>query len=605
MSRLLVLPARSPGGATPVSLIVGLAIAFVSVCCILASATPRHASDLAAAQGRSPLLLKDEPSLQAKVTFEATNLPMANALRELSKAYKVDLRAAPTVRDQRVTLHVDKQPLYHIMGRIAGVLSHSPSAPRGYHWEKLETSLSARPGFRLWRDARSLQEEQEELDYPRRKSAELVREFRRLVRMSAEERKGYKGSLPGYFLTHEDLQDYRDALSGMSDADVETLVSEGSVPLDKAAFADQIAAFDRQLQAQNQNGIAVLREQAISEGRPDPFPNGALKQTAPPPAIIFEVLDNGGEHPTKSTAFGLRFEGANLAGNGPSAHTYDVIDPYLFAGSPMLDTKGVDAPVIDLTPLLTAADITPEQRGDLGFTLQTMAKTAKVNLYQEAFYKTVGYGSRSSGLQMLKGTLTQLLNAICKVWGYQVRKVGDDYVLWSTTWAQDRAMDIPESLLANWRARYEKQGGFTLNDRLEMAARLSWAQLFVTLTMAIEESGRWNSQSEAEAYRFLGRFTPDERTAIERGGLTVAAMDIHHQQFIVGRAAGKLKDLRSEQVGRLNLTLTRDKETRLSEGKSYDRAWLRLKTEDGATLWQYTLISTTLKPPAQIKRKPD
>ena len=203
-------------------------------------------------------------------------------------------------------------------------------------------------------------------------------------------------------------------------------------------------------------------------------------------------------------------------------HPY--LDPYQFANTPLPESKEEIGPIIDLTPLLTGEAITPEQRGDIGFTLQALAKTAKVDVYEEAFFKTAYWGSRSGGLRRLKGTLPQLLNAICIEWGYQFKRAGDDYVLWSNTWAFDRAWDIPEPLLAKWRTRGEKQNGYTLDDRIEMASLLTWPQICLTLSMAIEKTGPWNTKREVEVYRFIGRVhrqtPPKEHDALDARGLS-------------------------------------------------------------------------------------
>jgi len=557
-----------------------------------------------AAQNGSSLLLKDDPSLKESVNVEVTNMPVGDMLIGLSQKSKVDFSADSPIRNQRVTLHLDKQPLHHIMGRLAGLLCHSPLSPRGYHWEKLKRGDAARPGYRLWRDSKSLREEQDALDYPRRKAAQLLRDFRNLSRMSAEQRKAYRGDLHPDYLTQEDLQPFRDALSGLSDTDVETLIAEGSVPLDTVRFADRIAAYNQTWHDQE----LLHRERAISSGAQDPYPNGVPDRPPTPPAMTYHVDDNDGQRPERSTLYGLFLEGAKVLDlpPGQSGSMHSGFNPYQFAGTPLAESKEQTGPILDLTPLLTGVEVTPEQRGDIGFTLQALAKAAKINVYEEAFYMTVQNGARSKGLQRLKGTLPQLLNVICKEWGYQVKKAGDDYVMWSNTWAQDRTRDIPEPLLAKWRTRGEKQAGYTLDDRIEMASLLNWPQICLTLRMAIEKTGPWYTKREADVLRFIGRFSPAERTMLEQEGLPFAAMDAWHQQALAGELLNGpqgARNLSAVQVERSHLNLTNSKDSVPYGYKPLDNgAFLQIKTESGASLWHYALAATAVKVGTQKSR---
>ena len=214
-------------------------------------------------------------------------------------------------------------------------------------------------------------------------------------------------------------------------------------------------------------------------------------------------------------------------------------------------------------------------------------------MYEEAFYKTVYWGARSKGLQRLKGTLPQLLNAICQEWGYHVKKAGDDYVLWSKTWAQDRARDIPESLLAQWRKRGERQAGYTLDDRIEMASSLTWPQLRLTLPMAIEKAGPWETKRDADILRFIGRLSPAERRMLENNGLAFTAMDDWHQQTLLGELLSRTGSLRVEQAKRSYLILTYDKNrASINDTVLAKRCFLEVKSESGSSLWQCALLST-------------
>ena len=122
------------------------------------------------ASAKPPSLLRDNPLLQEKVTLETTDRPLGDVLAQLPATFKVDLTTSAKIADQRVTLRLADQPLFRLMDRLPRLLSHSPGAPHGYYWEKVGRPAKARPAFNLWRDLRSVQDEECELDYPRREA---------------------------------------------------------------------------------------------------------------------------------------------------------------------------------------------------------------------------------------------------------------------------------------------------------------------------------------------------------------------------------------------------------------------------------------------------
>ncbi|MBM3459483.1 MAG: hypothetical protein FJX77_13260, partial [Armatimonadetes bacterium] len=101
------------------------------------------------------------------------------------------------------------------------------------------------------------------------------------------------------------------------------------------------------------------------------------------------------------------------------------------AGNPSLlgeDLHQQGERILDLRDQLAIPDVTPEQRGDVGFTARALARASGANLYVEQFYKPAGltnrFLGRSRGIPQLRGTLRQLLAAIGSEWDYRVEKVG-------------------------------------------------------------------------------------------------------------------------------------------------------------------------------------
>jgi hypothetical protein len=190
--------------------------------------------------------LRDDPALQEKITFEATDLPLGELLSSLSRRLTVDLRTTHPLDDQRISLRIHALPVYQLMARLPELLSHTPFAPHGYYWERLAPISGTRPGYRLWRDSRSLLEEREALDFPRTKAALLLRELRKAARMTPEQLAAYKTDLPGDYTTDPDFQPFRDALKGLSDPQMDALARGNAVPIDPTLFPDQVAAFNKQ-----------------------------------------------------------------------------------------------------------------------------------------------------------------------------------------------------------------------------------------------------------------------------------------------------------------------------------------------------------------------
>jgi len=468
-----------------------------------------------------PTLLRGDPLLQQKVTLEATDRPLGDVLKDLSLTLKVDLTASSQIADQRVTLRLTDQPVYLLMNRLPQLLSHAPGKPRGYYWERLARPAKARPAFNLWRDLRSVQDEEHERDYPRREAARMLRDMRDVIPLNFQERQKFKSDYPparypsGPPGTVSPLEL---ALQGLSDAQIEALVDGQRMPLDPARFAGAVADGKKQQRDQWKRD----QEVAALDGRPDPFPHGFPEQPDVPLVLSVRRADED-DDTFKPTQYRTRMEGVE-----EGAGVIDVYDTNTDRDPNMVPllAAGLKEPVFDLTPLPRDKSVTPAQRGDVGFALQALAKAAHVNVYQEDFFKegaTAKYDT--PGPTPLKGTLPQLIAAVCREWNLHAEKAGDDYLLWSRTWALDRAADIPDRLLAPWRARFQKQGGLTLADDVEIASALTWPQVNLTLNLVLPASGPWDQKKEYNALRLIGLLSSAECSAASSAdGLPLAGL---------------------------------------------------------------------------------
>ena len=559
-------------------------------------AGPPPVSPKTVSRGSSAFSLKAEEALQKPVSLEATDLPLGDLLKDLSRKANVSLTGMAKIEDQRVTLHLTTQPLHQVMSRLCGLLSHSPETPHGYFWAKESRDGDSRPRYRLLRDLRSLADEQNALDIPRRKAIVLLRDWRNLSRMSPEKRKHYKSDLTQDYLEDPDMKPFQDAITNASDDQIDTLVKSGSLPLDPGRFASEIAHFNQIWH----DALIQQRQRILKNNGPDPYPEGVPAAPPEPPTVTFHVDDYGGEHPERAAFFGLALHGIQtLDMPGISGSMHVTFSPLRKLRPPFPKIAVPGETIIDLSPFLTSPEVTPEQRGDVGFTVQALAKAGGLSLYQEEFYKSVYWGGRSNGLKIMKGTVPQLLNEICAEWDYDAKKVGDDYFLWSNTWAQDRAYDVPERLLADWRLRFQKQnGGYTLNDRVEIATALTWPQIFITLSMLLPEAGTWNGQREAEILRFIGGFTASERSIMAGQGLPLAAMSPVQQMALLDELRDKIASASQARILHARLFLKPDL---IFQAEGMKRETLQVKSEEDQTLWETQLLFSA----ASVKNKTD
>ncbi|MBV9848130.1 MAG: hypothetical protein JO250_00440 [Armatimonadetes bacterium] len=525
-----------------------------------AVALPARQAATESAAAPPPQLLRDIPALQQKITVEATDRPLGDVLARLSPTLKVDLTARREAADQRVTLHLTDQPVYSLMDRLVILLSHDPDRPHGYHWGPLDRPAGARPVFQLWRDSASEAEERDALDYPRREAAVLLRDLRNMAGMTPQERAQYKGEEPHGWDDNADKV-YVKAFKSLSDAQIDALLDGEAVPLDPALFAADLAA----LRQQKRDSMKHEQELAALTHTADPYPNGIPEPPPPaaPPTLTVTRRDQDDDERLPE-AFGQYLISINLDG---AASEHIVLDTYDTNTNPdprsLWPTEAAKAsgPVVDLTPLLTARTVTTEQRRDVGFTLQALAQAAHITLYQEDFLRRSSQVEQSDppqyGLQTLKGPLPTLIAAICAHWNYQAQKVGDDYLFWSRTWAQDRAVDVPERLLAEWRRKMEKQGALTLDDYAEVAAALTWPQIRLTFNTAIPGTSFATMVPRTyHALRVVGLLSPAEHAAaFSDAGLPLAAMPPWEQEAFAGTFQKELSDVSGDQLDQAILTV--------------------------------------------------
>ena len=465
-------------------------------------------------------LLSDNPLLQMPVTVDAVEQPLGSVLAALSPTLKLDLTAEQNVADQRVTLHVAGQPVYVLMQQLVLLLSHNAEHPYGYHWGALERSEGERPDYQLWRDTASLTQEEEARDYPRRELGVFLHDLRHIAQLPPRELPSYQGDYPYKNPDPDDA--FNKAFRGLTDDQIDALVNGEVVPLDPLFFAEDIAAFKQ-----------------------DPNP-GFFYGNGPAIRVIPTDKENDRDAPEEIGSFNVHLDG--IRGDDIVLDTYDTTksrDPgRLFIALPT-DVS----PRVDLSPYLAAKTVTPQQKSDLGFTLQALAKAARLNIYEESFLRTSTLdGGPHPGLDALQGSVPRLVAEICAVWNYHAEPIPGGYLFWSRTWAQDRARDVPERLIAPWQRRLKKNGVLSFYDRAEIASSLTWPQVALTVDPALFPSG----SDGVDAYRELnlfGSLTPSEQTqALSPDGLALSEMSARGQAALASDFQKRLVSVPGDQL---------------------------------------------------------
>jgi len=142
--------------------------------------------------------------------------------------------------------------------------------------------------------------------------------------------------------------------------------------------------------------------------------------------------------------------------------------------------------------------------GSFAAALDLLAQRSHLRIFAEVFLKD------KRPLRFTRGKPEFLLSHICRDYGCDWRKVGDDYIVWSKSWAQDRAADVPAEILNHWRQAREKQGRFELDDLVEMT-ELSDAKL-VTLGRVLGINGPF-AYFNRDALRILSTIPRQARMA--------------------------------------------------------------------------------------------
>jgi hypothetical protein len=472
---------------------------------------PQHSQDTVQ---RIPITALDAiPALNRRVTLNFPQAPLRQALAELSHQTGIVFRCADeTIAEQRVSLFFTDEPLHVVMTRLLTLLSHHVSKPACFQWEQETDTRTSASNFVLRRRQGYAATVRDALAKPAKDAVSQLKKWR-----------DSESDVPELI-----------ALRGLSDEQLATLIQgkQFVVPVTDVLFKAVRSGYDNAV-------IAASKDDRLK--KPGEFNFTAKEMTV---GLCTATGDNGlspnmpiymlsvvpGRIPEGLPSFG------GLWLNGDGLHN-DLRELLL----PETTEKGGDEPIIDLNPALSASEVTEEDRHSLSFILSTLSKTAKISLYCEAFLKGDRNGLKPAGLILTRGTLPQLLNGICRQWGYNICKDGDDYILWSRTWAFDKQADISDRQLTALKRKWcDRNGPLQDSELVALAQTFTYEQMYHTLPFALPDLD-FEAVRNLRAYqslKIIGFLSPTEReSALAEGGVAVNMLSPELQAWLSEQVA--------------------------------------------------------------------
>jgi hypothetical protein len=524
--------------------------------------------------------LASEPLLQKSVSSQVVHLPLYDVFKQLSDKLPVELRVDDAhLRDQRITLAVHNQPCHILMARLVVLLSHAdPVLQHQYSWIKVIRSES-HAQYILMRVKEARIAEERELAKPLKEAKENLQSLRDLADNPQSEVS--KDATPFIRQVQNTIakNPQAQALRGLSNSELDRLMNGESIFISAGPLEPSLhAAYDASVQ--------MFKER----GDPRVFPDFQM-----PKEEFYTIQINSDwndDKPNSPLLFMLSLTPGRSISH--SIGGYHISNYYYAMKDGLLPETGKDEPVYDLTPILDDPVVTNEQRGDMGFVLDALAGETGIEIYQEFFYKgNPNLGGTSPGLRRKKGTRNQLINEICRTWGYQVQKVGDSYLFWSRVWAQDRQNDIPEKKLDEVRRTIKRAGGMTEAVTMELASKLTWGQFKATLPIAIPEA-----KTEITKYQFLsmhiiGLLTPQQRQIARDQGVVISQLPGEAQRTILNdlNISRMVSMLQPNLYGKLSSNdllrcQVRLRTTRADDPNApVDMRYLTIVSPDGKVIW--------------------
>jgi hypothetical protein len=517
--------------------------------------------------------------IDARLVREVTCAFKASALSDLCEKLRadtvIDLRAGPSVADEKVTLFCEKMPLREVMRQL--------SRPFGYTW--LRSGRTGEYRYELVQDLKS-QLLEEELRNRDRNAALLMLQketdrYRPYLQLSPDEALARAKRTPGeekrllelygghgwglvqlYFrLTIRELAQlragetvqYSEALRP-GEPPRASYLTGNTLPPDLARGVLQSMREIRLVPGED--GVYAMEGADSPKGQP----LTALPEVA---ALIHLQLmqSEAGQFALDGTPGGfvprkpgdkvtrwsfLPGSDAVAVGQSPSAKV----------DSPMLDPRLARDPALrgrlTVTPELSVKAVPSTAASQNGETSTRAEPRATIADVLEALHHTTGRPIisdfytrlyKADAVSIKDRPLFDALNQLCETMRLRWNKEGDWLQFRSATYFHDRMKEVPNRLLSRWASARRQRGVPTLDEIVEMAQlpdeQLDGAEMAegAQELWGLKEWHLVRDRGFRTHIRFLGGFTPAQRQeAMSPAGLPFTKMPLAQQQQFITHA---------------------------------------------------------------------
>jgi hypothetical protein len=178
--------------------------------------------------------------------------------------------------------------------------------------------------------------------------------------------------------------------------------------------------------------------------------------------------------------------------------------------------------------------------------LPDVARTYGVHFISDAYWEVGWYVDPKSVASAEPKALFALLDRLARP-GHRWDRVGELIRVRSRTWFLDRPREIPLRLVRRWKARFDRNGGLSLDEFVEIARGLTETQL-LSLDSVRRDTGledldaAWKARYTLQLY---GALSPAQRELVWRGSVLLAAQMTPLQRELF---AASLNDARVARV---------------------------------------------------------
>lgn len=385
----------------------------IILCCVITVLTLEHGL----CQRRLPTLERDkwftsDTVLQQNCEIEVRNLPLKTILANLGQQHKLDIKASSLLGQIPLTIS-SRGTVSEFMQHIEDLFRHGSHQRFGATWQRIQDK-NEKPFYLLSHTRSGLEEEKEHLTLPKTILKRWIYAIREYLNTPEEKREGFLTDCPmiNYYAQRKTKLDSENALGTVVNA--LTNITEGEIE-------------------------TLLTTRVIE-----------LSQT-----------DSGAEQPTKLklSLLGDRYE--------TRAFFITVSDPR----SPRnVDSIPLDVFGVQGHTIWHQAEIEKMQKEEQGSEidlfrgikppagLPSMDLNTAIGLWQKASGKSV-YGeifrTDKTPIAITKDKPETLLARLCYAFGYDWRKIGDHYFIYSKVWAIERNQHISDEQLRAWKKHIE------------------------------------------------------------------------------------------------------------------------------------------------------